>query len=904
MSLTGKRWLWLAVVFFVALVLLPNLVWFASDWWWFQEVGYESVFLRILTVQAGLFFLVLTFSFVAFYLNLRVALRVAGSWEFVVPQGAGEGVPPVRIVGRQVLRLGGIASAILALLLATNFMTQWPTWLQYLHATPFRENDPIFGRDVGFYIFQLPLLELVRGLAKILVGMAVIVSFVIYYLSGKVTWGARGRIGIRATVSPGARIHLSLLASAVFLLLALGAYVDLASLLMSSGGPVQGATYADVEARRPLLYALGLAALAGALLALLQAYWRSLKPIVAGAGLYALVSVALWIYPALLQRLVVAPNELVKETPFILNNIAATRTAFGLESVGEREISGDQVLTMQEIRANDLTIKNVRLWDHRPLLDTFGQIQEIRTYYDFVSVDNDRYWINGEYRQTMLSARELAAESLPQRNWINEHLIFTHGFGLTLGPVNQVTPEGLPVLMIQDLPPKSRVPSIQVTVPELYFGEVSNDYVFVNTRQPEFNYPAGEQNVYSTYGGKAGVSVGSFLRKLAFSLRFHSLKTLLSGDIHRESRILFYRNIEARVRRIAPFLRYDRDPYLVISQGRLIWLLDAYTSSTRYPYSQPLPDGTNYIRNSVKISIDAYEGTTRFYVADDRDPILRTYRKIFPELFRPLEEMPADLRTHLRYPQDIFTIQTSVYATYHMDDPQVFYNREDQWEVPVLDGGAEGQAMEPYYTIMRLPGEKAEEFILMLPFTPKRKDNLSAWMVARADGAHYGTLLVYRFPKQKLIYGPRQIVARINQDAQIAGQITLWDQRGSQVIQGTLLVIPIEESLLYVRPLYLRAEAGKIPELKRVIVAHENKIAMEETLEMSLAQIFGASPERRPEVREAAAQIAPAERADLVAQAKQHYERALRAQREGHWATYGEEIRELGNVLARMEEKK
>jgi uncharacterized membrane protein (UPF0182 family) len=554
----------------------------------------------------------------------------------------------------------------------------------------------------------------------------------------------------------------------------------------------------------------------------------------------------------------------------------------------------------------------VRLWDHQPLLDTFGQIQELRTYYDFASVDNDRYTINGKLRQVMLSARELNSDSLPNRTWINEHLTFTHGYGITLGPVNEVTSEGLPILFVKDIPPQSSVPSeIAVKEPSIYFGELTNNYVLVNTNAKEFHYSKGEQNVESTYSGADGVRVGGLGRRLLFSVGFQALQILFTNDITENSRVLYHRNISDRVNTIAPFLQYDDDPYLVVSrEGRLFWIRDAYTTTTRYPYSAPAGNGINYIRNSVKVVIDAYNGTTDYFVADPQDPLAQMLARAFPGLLKPLDAMPADLRQHLRYPETIFAIQAAMFSTYHMTNPGVFYNKEDQWEIPAIDIDGNPQLMQPYYTIMRLPDEPRAEFIQMLPFTPARKDNLAAWMVARSDPERYGQLEVFEFPRQTIVYGPRQIIARINQDQVISPQITLWNQQGSQVIQGTLLVIPIEEALLYVRPLYLRASGGRIPELNRVIVAYKDQIVMEPTLDAALERLFGdeAPPTRRPASTSMPAATSPSAaspqsgrppRADaaLIERARQHYERALQAQREGNWALYGDEIRLLGEAL-------
>ena len=547
----------------------------------------------------------------------------------------------------------------------------------------------------------------------------------------------------------------------------------------------------------------------------------------------------------------------------------------------------------------------------------------IRTYYDFVSVDNDRYRIDGSLRQIMLSPRELNTASLPNRTWVNDRLTFTHGYGLTLGPVNQVTEEGLPVLFVGNLPLET-TPELPIDEPSLYFGELANDYVIVRTGTREFHYPRGEDNVFTQYEGQGGLAIGSLWRKLVFALRFGAYQILLSDDINDESRILFLRNIRERVQKLAPFLSFDQDPYLVVADGRLYWMYDAYTTSARYPYSTPGGAGDmNYIRNAVKIVIDAYHGTTTVYLADADDPIVATYARIFPDMFTPLAEMPTALREHVRYPEDLFAIQASVYATYHMTQPAVFYNREDQWQIPIIDDAGEAGPMQPYYTIMRLPGEAEPEFIQMLPFTPRNRDNLAAWLSARSDGEHYGTLRVFQFPKQKVIFGPRQVVARINQDQAISPQITLWNQQGSQVIWGTLMVIPIEESLIYVRPLYLRASGGRIPELTRVIVAYQNQIVMEETLEAGLARLFGDAPALDPGVVLAGG-LAPAggspdtagaigqpstpggdadPLAGLAAQARGYYDRALDAQRNGDWATYGEELRLLGEVLAKMRQQ-
>ncbi len=888
-----------------ALVVMasPSLVRVYTDWLWFGEVGFEAVFNTSLRGQGTVF--VVAFAAAALWLtvNLRTALTAVGDARpvFTTREGLEVALP-----GQHQLRaFVPFVSIGVALLIALAAAAQWNIWWQWRYAVPFGVADPVLGRDVSFFVFTLPALRQAHGFGQLLVVLTAAAAAGVYFVSGSLTSGFPAKVRL----SPAARRHLSLLAAAFFGLLALGAWLARAEHLVESSPLLAGATYVDVNARMPAGLITAGVALLGAALSLWQSLSRRNWPIPAAAILYVVTLVAGETYSSLLQRFVVTPNEQVRESPYLQHNIDATRRAFGLHAVEAQELSGDALLTRDDIARNATTLENVRLWDHQPLLDTFGQIQEIRTYYDFTSVDNDRYRLNGQNRQVMLSARELNSASLPNRTWVNERLTFTHGYGLTLGPVNQVTSEGLPELFVRNLPPET-IPELAITEPSIYFGELSNDYVIVKTKTREFHYPRGDDNVFTTYAGRGGVSMGTLWRKAAFAVRFGAYQMVLSDDIGPESRILLHRNIADRVRAIAPFLTYDRDPYLVIAEGRLVWLYDAYTISGRYPYATAAVGGVNYIRNAVKISIDAYDGTTTFFLADPDDPIAATYARIFPTLFRPLSEMPASLRAHVRYPEDIFGIQAAVYATYHMTQPAVFYNREDQWEVPTVDQEQNATPMQPYYTIMRLPGEREAEFIQMLPFTPRRKDNLAAWLVARSDPEHYGTLRVFQFPKQKVVFGPRQVVARINQDQVISPQITLWNQQGSQIIWGTLMVIPIEESLIYVRPLYLRGSGGRIPELTRVIVVYQNQIVMERTLDEGLDRLFGdtggtrTTPTSPASLTSAAPTVTPGAAAappsSLAAEARQHYDRAIEAQRAGNWAAYGEELRLLGELLAKM----
>jgi uncharacterized membrane protein (UPF0182 family) len=891
--MTGSRRGRFIAVVALFVLLVPASVEFYTDWLWFGETGYQSVFLKKLTAQFFVGAVAAAFALGVLFINIRLALRGFVSRQLVVTTR--EGPIAIAFDPRRTRAVTTLGATIVALLFGLYASSHWLTWLMFRNGQSFGESDPVLGRDISFYVFRLPFLDALSGFLLVLVVVSGVAATAVYVLTGALTRHANRNRGVMIT-SP-ARRHLAVLVALCLLVLAFAAYLDVPQVLHSPAGVIHGATNVDIAVRIPALRVLMIAALLGSILALYQTIAASLWPIITATALYVVVAIGSSAAASVMQRFVIAPNEQVRETPFIEHNIAATRKAFALDDVEEREVSGDELLTRADIEANDATLGNVRLWDHEPLLQTFAQIQEIRTYYDFVSVHNDRYMIDGEYRQIMLSARELNSESLPNRNWINERLTFTHGYGLTLGPVNQVTPEGLPVLFIKDLPPQSSV-NLQVDQPAIYFGQRSNDHVFVGTKAREFHYPKGEDNVYTTYDGSGGVPLSNFLRRALFSMRFRSVKVLLSDDITNDSRVMFHRRLSERVRRIAPFLQYDADPYLLISTGRLFWLQDAYTTSSRYPYSTPVANGTNYIRNSVKATVDAYHGTTVFYIVDESDPIAATLGRIFPDLFRPLNEMPDDIRGRLRYPEGIFKIQAGIYATYHMTNPAVFYNKEDQWDIPSIEADPRAEPMQPYYTIMKLPGEEAPEFVQMLPFTPARKDNLASWMVARSDGEHYGRMLVFQFPKQKVVFGPRQIVGRINQDQAIAPQITLWNQQGSEVLQGTLLVTPIEESLIYIRPLYLRSAGGRIPELKRVIVAHQNQIVMEDTLEKALDRLFPSGEPRQPVVVTTGDGATP-EDDPLMATALEHYRRAMKAQRDGNWGLYGDEIQQLGEVLER-----
>ena len=615
-----------------------------------------------------------------------------------------------------------------------------------------------------------------------------------------------------------------------------------------------------------------------------------------GAWIVAILIVGV-AYPGLIHRVQVQPSELAKETPYIGYNIEFTREAFGLTHIEEESYPAEPSPTAQDIVDNEATINNIRLWDHRPLKDTYNQIQSIRLYYDFNDIDIDRYIIDGAYRQVMLAGRELSAEKLATeaQTWVNRKLQYTHGYGVVLSPVNEISAEGLPDLLLKDIPP---VGVFDITRPEIYYGEKTDEYVIVKTNTQEFDYPSGDENVFGEYQGTGGVSLNGFFRRLAYAWEFGDMNILISGELNSSSRVLYYRNIQDRVKQLAPFLELDADPYLVIADGRLYWIQDAYTVTDRYPYSEPyvsFNEHINYIRNSVKAVIDAYDGTVTLYVTEPGDALIQTYQTIFPDLFAPFEEMPDVLKAHLRYPEGMFNIQASVYRKYHMTDVRVFYNSEDLWALPREVYAGQEQLMEPYYVIMRLPDQIGEEFILMLPFTPVNKNNTISWLAARCDGEHYGKLLAYNFPKDRLVYGPSQIENRIQQDTVITEQFALWDQGGSRVIRGNLLFIPIGESNLYVEPVFLQANSGGLPELKRVIVAAGDSIAMQPALLDSIEAIFGeegsippTTTPTQPPTTTPSQPMSP-EVAQLIDEARQHYEQAQIELQNGDWAAFGEE---------------
>jgi uncharacterized membrane protein (UPF0182 family) len=888
-----NKFILVMILIAVILPFVSSLLNFYTDWLFLVETGFSSVFTTTLYAKTGVGLFFGTLLFVVIMINLLYATRAQFPLSGIYIVGGGT----LRINRDEATRLVKPVSILISLVLALfagNWgAMQWEEVLLFTNRVNVGTVDPVIGKDIGFYLFSLPFLEVLKGFAGFVLPATAILVAAVYFVRGGIILTERG-----AAVDGKVRRHLAVLAGFFACVIAAGFYLDSFNLLFSNNGSFYGAGYADVNSRlltyRVLTF---LTPLAGAMLAvgIWKGTWRlALLPPVVVVALYV---IGLSIYPGVLQKFKVAPNELALETPYIENNLKFTRFGYDLEKIETVPFDVDSKLSAADIANNDATIKNIRLWDHAPLLKTYSQLQQIRTYYKFFDVDNDRYKVNGQYTQVMLSPRELSYADLPSKNWINERLIFTHGNGITLGPVSRISKEGLPEFFVKDIPAVS-LADIKVTRPEIYFGELSNDYVVVKTKVPEFSYPTATGNINTTYTGKGGVPIDSLLKKALFAAKFKTEKILLSSDITSESRIIYNRNINERVRAIAPFLRFDSDPYIVVDEkGGLKWIIDAYTFSDHLPYSKPLQGGINYMRNSVKVVVDAYNGTVSFYISDPQDVLVKVYARMFPGLFKPLTAMPADLRQHIRYPHQFLQLQAAMFAAYHMTDPKVFYNKENLWEIPSLGE----KPMEAYYTIMKLPGEKVEEYILLLPFTPSKRDNLSAWLTARCDEPNYGKIRAYTFPRDRLIYGPKQIDARINQDSFISQQLTLWNQRGSEVIRGSMLVIPIEKSLLYVQPLFIAAEKAGLPELKRVIVAFGDQVVMEENLELALQRLFGGK--KTAAVVTAAGAVttdSKASPATLAKEAMSIYEKATNLQRQGNWAGYGEELRKLEQVLKRM----
>ena len=898
-----------AVVVGIFLILLGLASDFLVDWLWFSSIGYLQVFWTTIGAKAVVFFAVWTATAVTLWLNGWLAVRFARrqptqSVSGLAWQPAGN-VPPPDLMAFMRDRLpwtwviaGG--AGLLALLVAAIEVGNWSVFLQFLYRVPYGADDPLYNKDISFYLFVLPAFIIIKNWMLLTLVLSALFAGIIYRVHGDIEYDMHHR-----SMSPTAIAHGSALLGLLFVVEAASYGLDRYLLLYGDNGVVVGASYTDVHVKLPMLWLLIGLSIVAAFAAWVNVWMRTYRLPAAAIFLVVIGTLVLsGVAPVLFRQVFVKPSELQLEKPYIERNIALTRQAYNLHQVAARPFATEQKLTIKTLEANKATIENIRLWDWIPLSDTYAQLQEIRTYYKFHDLDVDRYWLDGSYQSVMLSARELRPSLLPPnaQTWVNRHVLFTHGNGAVMSPVTRKSLEGLPLFYLRDIPPVAEG-GPQIREPRIYYGEDRDNYVIVKGSTPEFDYPKGKDNVYAAYDGTGGIPIGAMVWRGLFAYYFNDPNLILSSYITTDSRIMIRRNIQERIRTIAPFLRLDHDPYLVISDGRMFWMQDAYTTSSYFPSAQPAQDlDLNYIRNSVKIVVDAYHGTVDFYLMDASDPVAVTYQRIFPNLFKPFSAMPADLQKHIRYPEDLFLIQARLYQTYHMEAAEVFYNREDLWQFPRQPGGDGIATMAPYYIIMRLPGEPQAEFFLMLPMVPSRRDNMIAWLAARCDAPDYGKLIVYEFPKERLVYGPFQIEARINQTTEISQQLTLWNQMGSRVIRGAnLLVIPIENSLLYVTPLYLRAEHGHLPELKRVIAAYGEHVVMKETLAEALSALF-IEPGAAPAVSSMTEETPGAGRAvaGRAQEALDRYNRAVERLKSGDWKGFGTQFDAMRELLEEM----
>jgi len=886
---------------------------------WFESLGLASVFWTRLFVPAGTFGAFALVTFVVVY----------GVFRALKPDRLGELVGTTILVNRQpvtlpvepVLKLIGLGlSVAIAAAAGASMMGRWMTLALFWDAPRSATMlDPIFGRPLDFYLFTLPAAQLIVEWLLTLAVIACMIAAVFVVVTGGVRILTERRIAaVRTRLWRG----LSISVAAVFLTFAARAYLGRFERLFQDGTIFAGVTYTDAHVTLTGTLVLCLALIAGAAIAGIAAVSPRPRWLFATAvpaiACYLIVAAVRWY----VGSFIVAPNQLVRERPFIAHNIEMTRRAYALDRIETHAFPADTGIEAVEAGNNQTTLENIRLWDWRALQDTLRQIQEIRTYYDFPDIDIDRYQIGGAVRQMMLATRELNVDKLPQssRNWINEKLIYTHGYGVTMNPVNGFTPEGLPTLILSNMPIQTTIPELTVTRPEIYFGELTNTDVYVNTRQKEFNYPQGDANNLTSYQGTGGIQLGGWLRRTLIAFDRNDLAKLpFSDDVNSESRLLMRRNLNERVHELAPFLTLDPDPYIVVGEdGRLYWLMDAFTTSESYPYARRYMLGDNsinYIRNSVKILIDAYTGATTFYVFDTHDPVIAAYRALFPGLFTDAAAMPAAVRKHVRYPELLLTVQAAVYGLYHMTDPDAFYNREDLWSVATEVALPEQrqQVMEPNFVLMTLPGERSTEFIAILPFTPANRNNLIGWIAGRSDGEHYGEAVVYDFPKSKLIDGPLQIEARIDQNAQLSGQLSLWNQQGSHVRRGSLIVIPIGRALLYAEPIYLQADRSPMPELRLVVLAVQDRLAYGPTFESAMAALFGTAPSMlsaqvaavapalRPAAAPSTAAAAPGDVNALIAEAARDFTDYQQLTAAGKLAEAGEKLERLKRTLEQLQ---
>lgn len=905
----SPRFIRLFLFIAIPLVLLSISSTWIFEWMWLDELGYSQIFwtLRgtqvILTIGAFLLaaaYFITNFRYLANqlkYVNLNATplqgVNINFSSDFT---------------NKRMKQFFTLAGLVIALLFAFSFYIRWDESLRFISGIEFGQVDPLFGNDIGFYMFDLPFLNVLQGSLVSIVFLTLAILVLVYVFTGELNVQSFTKFDARDKVLN----HITTNAGFWLLLLAWGFFLERYELLFKSDGIVFGAGYTDVMIQLPSIWILFILSLVLSLIFFINRWIKLTKYIPSILALFVAVMVlGRVIVPSMVQQFSVEPNELELETPYLEKNIEMTRLAYNLDDVEEVEYQADDTLGITDIRNNQDAVDNIRLWDPRLLIGTYKQLQEIRSYYEFYSVDNDRYMVDGDVKQMMLSAREIAQELPSQSNtWVNRHMQYTHGYGMVMSPVTETNSQGEPILVVKDLPPVYESNDLQVENPAIYYGENSSGYYIVNSGVEELHYPEGDDNVYVNYEGTGGIPFNNVFRKLLFAWELSDMNILLSDYIQNDSRLQTWRSVQERINKITPFLQLDSDPYLVLNDGKLQWIQDAYTTSSYFPYSEQYQGRYNYIRNSVKIVVDAYNGDVNYYVIDENDPVLNVYQEIFPTLFKPRSELPDGMENHFRYPQDLFEIQIETFARYHMTAPQVFYNQEDLWTRPNEKYGGQQLIMEPYYVLARLPGDRTLEFMLISPLTPENRDNMISWMAAKSDAENYGDLVVYKLPKERLIYGPAQIEARIDQDPEISRQIALWDQRGSRVIRGNLMVIPVENSFLYVEPVFLLAEGVDIPQLQRVIVAIGDDISMQPTIEQAIFDLFGQDadfivPEEATEMarQNIAAQatddslLVDPQIAGQLDEIRSIWAELRTSLEDGNYARYGELLNELDDLI-------
>lgn len=894
----------IGIVLFIIIVLtsFSDLI---VEYLWLDGLGYSQVFWKIKETQSLLFLGAFLIALGYIGGNIRFITKDIRPLHINLGQRP-DGQPSIVHINPKRVKviLYGLA-IIMGAIFAFGWSFQWNNFFRFAHAQPFGVTDPIFDIDASFYVFSLPFIESVQDSLSFLVFFVTAIIIIYHLSSGGITL-SKWKSNTNLQTVTGAHRQVFTNISIWMFLLAWGFYLDRYHLLYKNNDLIYGANYTDIHVLLPVFWVMGIGCVLLAIYALIQNYRYRIKQFIWGAmGLLGIGIVGQIILPGIVQNFTVDPSQFSMEKPYLKNNIHYTRIAYNLDDVVVKDYNATDTVTLDQIMEHQAAIKNIRIWDQNLTVDTYKQLQEIRLYYEFYNIDLDRYHTDEGYRQVLISARELTPTLPPKaQTWVNQRLQYTHGFGIVMSPTTQKTEEGSPVFYIKDIPPRSNI-GIQVEEPAIYYGETEGGYKLVNTKISELDYPRGDKNVYTHYKGEGGVSLDSFLEQLLFAWHFSDFNIMLTNYVREGSKIQFWRAVRTRVQKIAPFLTLDDDPYMVLSEGKLYWIQDAYTTASQYPYAEPY-DGRynyNYIRNSVKVVVDAYQGTVNFYVSNPLDPVVQVYDEIFPEMFQPLSEMPGTLKQHVKYPKELFKIQLEKFSVYHMTDPRVFYNQEDLWERPIETYGGEQIRMQPYYLLGILPDDKKLQYMLISPMTPKNRDNMISWMVVKSDFPDYGQIINYELPKEQLFLGPAQIEAKINQNTTISRQLSLWDQRGSKVIRGNLMVIPVENSFLYVEPVFLFSTSINMPQLKRVIATTGTNVVMEPTLNQAILSLYGKttlSPASKDDTDRAAQEIIE-KIAPQLEEVKALWQEMQNALQKGNWEQFGKKMEEINGLIEEAE---